>query len=175
MISFCLSCVKISFGFAAFVILLTSQATAYASGSCAALTYRLSDDKNYYIFTATAVTDTSSAIAGYGFDFGDRQSYTFQFVPGSILDRSHAVSTHTYEKAGDYQVKASVVSMIDGKITTQSSPSCMVHIVIDSNQGQLVNTGPPNPLKLFVATFLVAVAAYYLWCLRRYGGPTALM
>jgi hypothetical protein len=128
--------------------------------ACQTLSVRLSDDKNYYILSATSSLDPGAVIAGYRFDFGDHESYSFIFQ-ADIGDHTRATVDHVYEKAGVYIATARLLTKGDGKDITPSS-TCTIQVsvgqVVPPASNVLVNTGTGGALALFIgATFSGAV------------------
>src|SRR5690349_6235541 len=64
-----------------------STTQAAPGGECKSLTVEQSSDKNYYLFT---VTGSGPDIKGYSIDFGDRQSYNFDFQKTPVSNRGTA-------------------------------------------------------------------------------------
>src|SRR6267154_1115103 len=73
----------------------TAAADQPASVTCSSLHTSLSDDKNYYIFTASS-SGNNNAIAGYTFSFGDRQTYTVRSDTSGNQDHHTVTVRHTY-------------------------------------------------------------------------------
>lgn len=131
-----------------------------ASGAvCKDLTVRLSDDKNYYIFTARAAAN-GATIGGYAFDFGDHQSYKVMFDSRINRDRSQAVANHAYEANGNYTVIVSVLSTVHSKQFSSSSTQCSAGVTIGPRADELVNTGP-DVFGIFVGASLVGAGVHY--------------
>jgi hypothetical protein len=146
--------------------LLSGQAAAASATVCNSLTSQLSDDKNYYVFTAMATAGSGATITGYNFDFGDHQSYSFTF--GNVATRGQATVRHTYEESGDYLVKAAVVTTANGKTNTTTSPNCQVNVTIGaSSSNPLLNVGPGNSLGIFIGATTIAALAHAIWTRRR--------
>ena len=134
--------------------------------SCTTLTAKLSDNKNFYVFSATAGGD-NTAITGYAFDFGDHQSYQFTFNPADHSDRHAATVTHTYRSPGTYNPTVRVNVKMHGTATDVSSDTCKTRIAILPAGSALPNTGARNILGLCVAAALIAAPLHSLWIRRR--------
>lgn len=135
-----------------------SAQAADPAPTCQNLTAEQSDDKNYYSLTVTALAANEADINGYQFDFGDYESYTFDFDNHSNSNRQQATVRHTYEKAGTYTVVARVVGNNDGKVIKASSPGCTIHITIAATT-ELPATGP-NPLTTVVIASVIGLVTY---------------
>lgn len=118
--------------------------------ACQELTANLSDDKDYYTLAATASAGKDNDITGYQFDFGDHQSYTFNFDSQSTKDRRQASVKHTYQNAGTYTVIAKVISNQNGQLVHTSSPECTITVTIAS-AAELPATGPDIITTLIIA------------------------
>ena len=161
--SYCLLIIAI---FAIAFVLLPGRIAAASPITCNSLTSQLSDDKNYYVFTASATAGSGVTILGYNFDFGDRQSYSFTF--GNVSSRGQATVRHTYQESGDYLVKVAVVTTNSGKTSTTSSPACQVQVTIGpSSSNALLNVGPGNTLGLFAVAMTVGGVIHTFWLRRR--------
>lgn len=139
-------------------------ATPPPAPSCHSLTVKQSDDKTHYELTATT-TATNSDIAGYRFDFGDKQSYTFNFDSTSQKNRATATVKHTYAKNGSYNVTASVVGSKNTQPPSDASASCTVRITISQSSIEVLPaTGPDDflslvtPLAAGIITYVIALA-----------------
>lgn len=128
--------------------------------ACESLSADLSEDKNYYVFTATA-TGNGSQIYGYTFVYGDQQSYSVTFGPNS-QNRLSAGVTHAYQKAGNYTARAVVNYSLDGESKTASSDNCQTAITIDPPASTIPNAGPGNILALYIITALTGAAIFQL-------------
>lgn len=143
-------------------------AVSSATPTCNRLSFRLSDDKSHYIFSALATPTNTTDITGYKFDFGDHQSYDVMFDHSTKTDRTKATTTHTYEKDGTYTASVHVLSKPDGKMVSTSSPACTVHVTVASQAGQeLANTGPGNIVKLFALSTLTGGIAHHYFIRHR--------
>jgi LPXTG-motif cell wall-anchored protein len=134
--------------------------------TCDGLSAKISDDKNFYIFNATASGDSGS-ITGYTFDFGDRESYSFNF--SSAPNPNHHVSsaTHTYRKAGSYIAKVHVNAKVKNKTTSISSASCQAKVTIGPPVATLPNTGATNIVGTFIGSSVVGSLVHAFWLRRR--------
>lgn len=142
--------------------LFPSQSVSAADAStatCQSLTATESEDKNHYDIVATATTNEGARITGYMFDFGDRESYTFNFSNESAKDRQRAAVKHTYAKTGNYTVKADVISTKDGKTSKSSSPNCTATVTVGSQTGVLPATGP-NDTRILIETIVIGMITY---------------
>jgi hypothetical protein len=128
--------------------------------TCQNLSAQQSDDKNYYTIVATASAAKDSDIAGYRFDFGDRQSYTFNFDTTSNKDRYQATVRHTYEKAGNYTVVANVISSVGSQAGQTASPNCMLKITIADTSGLVLPATGPDTFRSLVITVASGVVTY---------------
>jgi hypothetical protein len=115
-----------------------------ASSTCNRLTAQESTDKNYYIFTALVSPAPGATITGYVFNFGDNQSYEFNYGSTASNDRAVAVVNHTYESTGSYQANVNVITSTNGKSSHVSSAACTAKITIGPGVTTLPNTGPGN-------------------------------
>jgi len=142
---------------ASLILCVVAITPAHAqSAGCLTLTAEQSEDKNYYKITATA---SDGAITGYEFNFGDKQSYTFDIQNAPGKDKKIAVVRHTYEKSGIYNVSARVINTTDnGEV--QNSASCTTQI-INGQVPTLPVTGPSNDDTQFIVTLLVVGVAVY--------------
>lgn len=145
----------------------TASATS-GSTTCDSLSTTLSDDKNYYLFTAGATVGGGDHITGYKFDFGDQQSYTVHFNSDTKDTHEQATTTHIYEKTGTYQPKVTVLVTRGGKSAQVSSQDCTSHVTIQP-AGQLVDTGPGDVVVWFLAASVVGTMLHR--CVLKYGGP----
>jgi hypothetical protein len=143
-----------------------ATADAVPSVTCQSLSISLSDDKNFYIFNASAAGDAST-ITGYRFDFGDHQSYDFTFSGASTQDRHSASVTHTYMTAGAYTASVQVNTKTAGKVARISSAACRAPITIAPPGSSLVNTGAGNVVALFAGTSLLGTLLYQIWIRRQ--------
>jgi hypothetical protein len=125
------------------------------SVTCTGLQVALSDDKNYYIFTAQATGDETS-ITGYQFDFGDHESYIATF-PASDQDHQTATVTHTYKDAGNYTV--SVAIKTGAKTATITSDACKTTVQIAA-PAALPDTGAPGTLTMAIVIASLAFLGY---------------
>lgn len=146
--------------------LQTNRLEAAATTTCNSLAFQLSSDKSQYVFTAKASAASGATITGYAFQFGDRQSYTVKFDKNSKRDRSQAVATHTYGKAGSYAATVSVLSQAGGKTSTITSKNCSVQVVV-GQAGSLLNVGPGSMVGLFVSVSAAGTVSHQVW-LRRH-------
>jgi hypothetical protein len=133
--------------------------------ACTNLQVTLSDDKNFYIFTARAAGD-DTPITGYTFDFGDRQSYDFTFAPSSSQDHHTATVTHAYQKSGSYAVTVQARTKETGQSTKTTPKKCKATVQVGADM--LPDTGAGLPLALVAFTACVSALAHYLF--RRYRG-----
>jgi hypothetical protein len=124
--------------------------------NCDQLNSVLSDDKNYYIFTAKASGD-SATITGYKFDFGDRQSYTATF-PASNQDHHTATVTHTYKDPGSYTIVVHVQTKTQNKSSSVTSDACKTTMQI--GEPTLPNTGAGDVITGALGTTIVTFAAH---------------
>ena len=157
--------------------LAAEASAASASAACQNLTSSLSSDKNYYIFTATAAPGgDNTEIAGYLFNFGDHQSYSFGFDRDSERSRSQATATHVYGHPGTYVITAAILTNKKGKVTATYSPNCQLRITIGQlpTVGTLVNTGPGSALGLFIAMSAVGAMAHYCYRTLRRSRPLSV-
>lgn len=124
----------------------TTQAAP--GGECKSLSAEQSSDKNYYVFT---VSGTGPDIKGYSIDFGDQQSYTFDFQKTPVSDRGTAKVKHTYQKEGQFTATARIIT----SAVTESSPHCMVQITIGQPiPTELPTTGSRDSLIVLTALLL---------------------
>lgn len=126
----------------------SSSTQAAPGGECKSLTAEQSDDKNYYVFT---VTGSGPDIKGYSIDFGDQQSYTFDFQKSPTNDRGTAKVRHTYQKEGRFTATAKIIT----SAISESSPTCVVHVTIgQSTPTELPTTGSRDSLIILTALVL---------------------
>lgn len=140
-----------------------STHTTYAADpppSCQELTAVQSEDKEYYTIAASASATKNNDITGYQFDFGDHQSYTYNFDSQSNKDRSQTAVKHTYQKAGTYTVTAKVISNQSGQLVHTSSPECMTTVTI-AGATELPATGPEFTTSLAIAS-VIGLAVYWI-------------
>jgi hypothetical protein len=147
----------------ALIICIVGATTSYAvtpAATCLTLSAEQSEDKNYYRFTATASNDT---VTGYEFDFGDKQSYTFdvQDTPGK--DKKTATVKHTYEKNGIYTATTKIIDV--DKKKSQSSATCSTQIVI-GQVTMLPVTGPDGALPA-ITLIAVGLAIYGILLIQK--------
>lgn len=126
---------------------------------CQDLTAKLSDDKNHYDLSVAASAANNSDINGYQFDFGDHESYTFNFDNKSNSNRRQATVEHTYDKAGKYVVTVKVISAKSNQATQTSSNNCTVNITIAGTTDVLPATGPSTWTTLAIAG-IIGIGAY---------------
>lgn len=147
------------------VVDLFSTHPTYATDpppSCQNLTVAQSEDKDYYNLAVTASAAKASDISGYQFDFGDNQSYTFNFDAHSTKDRRQANVKHTYQKAGQYIVTAKVLGKNSAQTTAQTTaPECTVTITIAGASTELPATGNDFTTTLTVAG-MIGLAVYLI-------------
>lgn len=125
-----------------------SSTHAAPGGECKGLSAEQSEDKNYYIFT---VTGSGPDIKGYSIDFGDQQSYDFDFQKTPVSDRGTAKVKHTYQKEGQFTAKAQLIT----STTSESSPFCVVQITIGQpTPAELPTTGSHDSLIALTALLL---------------------
>lgn len=125
-----------------------SSTQAAPGGECKSLAVEQSEDKNYYIFT---VTGSGPDIKGYSIDFGDQQSYTFDFQKSPTNDRGTAKVRHTYQKEGQFKAIAKIIT----STTSESSPTCVVHVTIGQpTPTELPATGSHDSLIILTALLL---------------------
>jgi len=144
----------------------TASAEPAAEVVCSGLQATISDDKNFYIFTATSSGD-SSTITGYTFDFGDHESYRFTFAPHSSQDRHRATATHTYLNAGVYAPKVYVTRKHGMQPRSVTSDSCRTTVNIGFTPQTLPDAGFSSAGTVFAGSSLVATAAHHVWYRRR--------
>jgi hypothetical protein len=134
--------------------------------TCDKLKITLSDDKNFYVFTATA-SGNASTITGYRFDFGDHQSYNFTFSPSDAQDRHTATATHTYLDPGNYTPTVHLDTQVNKKNTTVTSPDCQTSVSIGNSPGTLPNAGARGTIGIFISVSLLGITLHQTW-LRRF-------
>jgi hypothetical protein len=129
----------------------TSSTQAAPGGECKSLTVEQSEDKNYHIFT---VTGSGPDIKGYSIDFGDQQSYTFDFQKSPTNDRGTAKVRHTYQKEGRFTATAKIIT----SAISESSPTCVVHVTIGQpTPTELPTTGSEDSVIVLTALLLGVV------------------
>jgi len=138
------------------LLLPVHRASADPLVTCDGLSATLSDDKNYYIFRATA-SGNPGDILGYTFDFGDRQSYRFKFAGDTGLDRHAATVTHTFKDAGIFAASVTVQTTAKGSSTDIPSEDCKTTVAINLPD-ELPNTGTRNLGVLFAAATVTGFA-----------------
>jgi hypothetical protein len=141
-----------------FALLFSESRQAYATAACLDLTAEQSEDKNFYKFKATASAANNAQIIGYEFDFGDQQSYRFNFHNTPSQNRNTATVKHTYEKSNKYIATVNVISSAGDKETRASSPACTAQVTIGQTTAELPATGPGDTLVLQV--IIVGLATY---------------
>ena len=142
----------------------TAASADAAPVTCDSLTTGLSDDKNFYILTATA-SGPADSITGYSFDYGDRESYHVTFGSRTDSDRHTASVTHTYKTPGAHKVIVHVNVSIHGKSGSVSSDACKTTVAILPPNTTLPNTGS-NFITILVlcgAIGLLAGLLHALW------------
>lgn len=150
----------ISMAFAGIGVLFRPVSAASTPTVCKSLNVRQSDDKNYYIFTAQSVPGTGATVTHYVFDFGDTQTYRFEF-PANATSRNKAVVRHTYQKSGDFTARTTVFTKTDGKTVKTTSPACTAHVVNGNVAATLAKTGPSDVLTLFAVVVLVSGSLHF--------------
>ena len=133
--------------------------------TCTSLTAVRSNDGSSYAFTAKA-SGNDSAITGYTFDFGDHQSYSFQFGKRPGQGHHRATVMHTYRTLGTFTATVYVDTNKGGKPASTSSPSC--HTTVSNGPKTLVDTGAGNTLAAFVAASFGGLALSQIWLRRRH-------
>jgi len=146
------------------------RAVAAPAVTCDGLSTTLSDDKNFYIFTVTAGGDTGS-ISGYTFNFGDHQSYQFNFGASTSQDHHTANVTHTYKKSGTYTATATARVKNGSKTTGVTSPECRTTVTNGPSAAVLPSVGNQGTVRLFSLVAVIGMTAYQLHLrLRNRGG-----
>jgi hypothetical protein len=139
----------------------SSSTQAAPGGSCTSLYVEQSSDKNYYIFT---VNGSGPDIKGYSVDFGDQQTYNFDFQKTPVSDRGTAQVKHTYQKDGNFTAAAKIVT----STISESSPACTVQITVgQAPVSQLPVTGPQDVTIFTTALFLGIVTYVVTFLLQR--------
>jgi hypothetical protein len=129
--------------------LQVNAAENQADAVCNNLAVQESPDKNYYIFRAEAKPVNGATITGYKYDFGDKESFTYNF-PKDAKDRNTATVNHTYIKAGTFSANVSVLVTQNNKTSTITSKNCKESITVGQGQvTELAQVGPESMLPLF--------------------------
>jgi hypothetical protein len=134
--------------------------------TCDHLQVTLSDDKNFYVFTATSSGDEST-ITGYTFNFGDQQSYDFVFSASDKQDHHTATVTHTYLDAGVYTPVVRVNTQVENKSASATSPGCQTTLSIGDTASALPNTGVSGTIGLFATASALGVVLHQTWLRHR--------
>jgi PKD repeat protein len=139
-----------------------------ASGpTCISLQAFPSSDRDFYVFSVTSSGD-SKTIAGYTFDFGDHESYRFMFAARTPKSRHAASTTHTYQKAGTYAVRVSLISKHGKQTHTISSNSCTATTSIGkASPNTLPDAGFSGTPGVFIGSTAAATALHHMWYRRR--------
>jgi hypothetical protein len=138
-----------------------SSTQAAPGGECTSLSVEQSSDKNYYIFT---VKGSGPDIKGYSIDFGDQQTYNFDFQKTPVGDRGTAQVKHTYQKNGNFTAAAKIVT----SSVSESSPACTVQVTIGQPPvSQLPVTGPEDTTIFLTALFLGVITYAVTFLLQR--------
>jgi len=137
--------------------------------TCTSLTAVRSSDGSSYAFTAKA-SGNDGSITGYTFEFGDRQSYSFQFSKKANQDRSHATVSHTYLSHGVFTATVYVDTRKGGNPASASSPDC--HTTVSNGPTTLIDTGAGNTLAVFTVTSTVGLVFSQIWLRRRHSRLT---
>ena len=137
-----------------------SAQAAAPTVSCDSLTYNWNSSQNQYVFAAAASGSGVSNITGYSFNFGDNQSYNFDFPSGSTANRATGSAGHVYAKAGNYNATVKVLATINGQKQRITSPKCAVTVTIAQPASQLPNTGTQNIIEVFAVSSLIGTAVY---------------
>ena len=130
--------------------------------TCHSLSVKQSDDKTHYELTATATATNTTDITGYRFDFGDQQSYTFNFDGPTQKNRNTATVKHTYTKNGSYNVSASVIDSKNTQAPSGPSPNCTVRITIGPTSIEVLPATGPNDLVSLTAPLVVGIVTYFV-------------
>lgn len=130
--------------------------------TCDNLSIKLSDDKNHYIFSVKAGGDAAS-ITSYTFDFGDKQSYRFNFEKNSTQDRRTAAATHAYQKASKYTAVVHVHTKSQQGAAGITSGNCQASVDIQPPTGRLPETGVTNTVGLFAGLSVGAAVLHNFW------------
>jgi hypothetical protein len=124
-------------------------------------------DKNSFVLSATSSASNNTAVTGYDFNFGDYQSYSFDFT-NSMTDRQQASVTHTYATAGTYTAHAQVRGRSNNKAVTATSSGCRTTIAIQpSAVTTLPNTGAGDAVSLFFIVSGLGTALHVIWLRQR--------
>jgi hypothetical protein len=150
-------------------IALPSAPFAEAAGAittCNSLTAQETANENYR-FSVSAAPGSSETIMGYVFNFGDNQSYEFDYDPVTGINRGQAKIDHIYSNPGTYVVTASVVTAANGKTKTTSSRACTIDVAVGQANSKLPGSGPGNTLVLFVGISTIGTVMHYVLMSRR--------
>jgi hypothetical protein len=134
--------------------------------TCDSLSVSLSQDKNFYVFTAKA-SGANSNITGYTFAFGDSQSYKFTFPAGTSQDHHSATITHAYQKAGVFAASVRVNTKVNGKTGSATSEQCKTTVTVGAPATSLPNTGAGNTIAWFFTASIAGVVLHQYWLRRR--------
>lgn len=142
-------------------------AAAEPGASCDSLIVVESEDKNFHIFSASATPINDSVITGYIFDFGDNQSYEFNYNQDD--EKWHGLSTvnHTYSKAGRYKASATVVTNTNGESLRATSEACTTTITIGPAELPTVGS-EPLAMESFGVVTLGTMSHHFFLLRRRY-------
>lgn len=145
--------IMFALGLALPTLRVTAASADTSTVSCDKLTQTLSPDNKYDIFTVKSSVPRDAVILSYIFNFGDKQTYSFNFESGTSGDRDQATVNHTYEKAGNYDASVSVLAHSGNRTFTVTSPSCNTSVAFDQPAiNSLVNTGPGDMLSVLAVT-----------------------
>jgi hypothetical protein len=131
--------------------------------SCDSLTAS-SNGGSQYTFT-TLATSYGTKILGYRFNFGDHQSYEFQFSKADKQNRQIVSIVHYYKTQGIFSVSAYVNTARNGISTSTTSGAC--HMTVIYGPTTLVNTGAGNTIALFTGVSLSGATLFEIRQLRR--------
>lgn len=109
------------------------------------------------------------------------KNVTYNFGDGSTnLVTDKTTVEYTYAKDGTYTITAVPSFMVDGKLVTAKSDTCMKVVTFKggtpenpptdgggTGTSEIPNTGAGSTIALFTGTVLVSAAAYRLWMIRK--------
>ena len=107
------------------------------------------------------------------------QSVNFTFGDNTNLVTSNLTADHTYASDGTFTVRATPSFMVNSKLVTADSESCVKQVTFENGQPvtpvtpttpeNLPNTGPGSLVGLFVGSSILGTLGYRFLAIRRQG------
>jgi uncharacterized repeat protein (TIGR01451 family) len=128
------------------------------------------DALNLVVGDNRKVTATVAVTAKNGATY---KTTAFNFGDGKTVETDKTSVDHTYAADGTYVIKATPSFMVDGKLVTATSDTCVKTVTFKPGQPPVTppttipNTGAGSTIALFAGTMLASAAAYRLWIVRK--------